>query len=259
MRLAMSQIAWEPEQETEALGILREFGFAGLEVAPPRVAGPAPYEQPQKAAAYAAWAKKEYGLTLCSMQSIWYGQQGSMFGPERPALLAYTKKAIEFANAGRIGNLVFGNPKARVLPKGRSEEEAIPFFKEIGDYAAQRGAVVALEANPPLYGTNFMNTTPAAFAMARRTASAGCRVNLDYGTMMINGEEVSDLEGRIDEVNHVHISAPELAAIQPEPGHRLLAQLLRSEGYKGYVSVEMKAQPLREVRRAAAYVAEVFA
>lgn len=259
MRLAMSQIAWEPEQETEALGILREFGFAGLEIAPPRVAGPAPYEQPQKAAAYAAWAKKEYGLALCSMQSIWYGQQGSMFGPERPALLAYTKKAIEFANAGGIGNLVFGNPKARILPKGRSEEEAIPFFKEIGDYAAQHGAVVALEANPPLYGTNFMNRTADALAMAKRVDSPGCRVNLDFGTIVENGEDVAALAGQVPWLHHVHISEPNLGMIEARAQHRQLAELLRAEGYEGYVSVEMKAQPLREVRRAAAYVAEVFA
>jgi sugar phosphate isomerase/epimerase len=259
MRLAMSQIAWEAEQEAKALKILREFGFEGLEIAPPRVAGPQPYDHPEKAAEFARKMKEDFGLALCSMQSIWFGQSGNMFGPERQALLDYTKKAVLFAEAGGIGNLVFGNPKARVLPERQSSDAAIPFFKEIGDFAAAHGMVVALEANPPLYGTNFMNTTAQAFAMARRVGSPGCRVNLDYGTIMINNEEVSDLEGRVGEINHVHISAPELVAIEPEHGHRLLADLLRSEGYAGYVSVEMKAQPLEEVRRAAAYLAEVFA
>ena len=259
MKLAMSQIAWCEEDERAALEILREYGFSGLEIAPTRVAGSSPYQSAEKAAKFAAVVHDEFGLWICSMQSIWYGQQGSMFGPEREHLMDYTKQAVLFAEAAGAGNIVFGNPKNRVIPQGKSADDALSFFKEAGDFAAIHSTTVALEANPPVYGTNFMNTTAQAFAVQEKVASAGCCVNLDIGTMLINNEQIEVLAGKMRRVNHVHISEPELAMIAPRALHRELAQLLREEGYGGYVSVEMKSQPLEEVRRAAAYLAEVFA
>ena len=263
MKLAVSQIAWSAGDEPAALALLRQHGFAGVEIAPPRLAGPEPYEAPEKAAAYRAEVLEGYGLTVCSMQSIWYGRQGSMFGPERPQLLEYTKKAIRFAAAGGIGSLVFGNPKNRAYPETMkvetAQESAVAFFREVGEEAVRQGTVVSLEANPPLYGTNFMNTTPEAFAMMRRVGCPGCRVNLDFGTMVINGEKAASLAGLVLGIRHVHISEPELAMLQPRPEHRELAELLRTEGYEGYVSIEMKQQPLAEVERAVNYLAEVFA
>lgn len=259
MRLAASQIGWEPEEESSALDILREHGFKGLEIAPTRVAGPQPYSDVQSAADFSAGLRRAFGLSVCSMQSIWFGQSGSMFGPEREALLDYTRQAVLFAEAAGCGNLVFGSPKNRVLPEGVSPNEAVTFFKELGDFAASHGTVIALEANPTLYGTNFINTTAEALAMAEKVDSPGFAVNLDMGTILANNEAVEALKGRVPQLNHVHISEPGLAMLEPRPQHRQLAELLRQEGYTGWVSIEMKAQSLENVDKAAAYVVEVFA
>ncbi len=259
MKLAASHIAWNPAEEAAALKLLQETGFTGLEIAPGRVAGQTPYQNPEALQAYAVRAKEEYGLSLCSMQSIWYGQQGSMFGPERPFLLEYTKAAIRFAKAGGIANLVFGCPKNRNLPAGVKPAEALPFFAALGEYAAAQGACLALEANPALYGTNFMNRTEDALAMAKQVGSAGCRVNLDFGTLVANGEAPEMLRGQIGAINHVHISEPNLLPIERRAEHRALATLLREEGYSGYVSVEMREAPLSVLQGVLTYISEVFA
>ncbi len=258
MKLAASQIAWAPTWEREALSILQRLGFGGLEVAPPRIAGPAPYSRLAEAAVYSGAVRDEYGLAVCSLQSIWYGVVGNMFGAERAYLLEYTKGAVRFAKAMGAGNLVFGCPKNRVKPNGARDAEALPFLKEIADYAAENGTCLSLEANPPVYGTNFMNNTKDAFAVARAVASPGCRVNLDFGTILANGESLDILKGRVGEVNHVHISEEGLAPVQPRAAHRELADILRAEGYEGYVSLEMKAVTLGAFEEAAAYLAEVF-
>jgi sugar phosphate isomerase/epimerase len=192
------------------------------------------------------------------MQSIWFGQNGSIFGPERRALLAYTLRAIEFAKAAGCGNLVFGCPKNRVLPENADSGTAVPFFAELGAAAAAAGTVVALEANPPLYGTNFINTTLQALDMARQVASPGFKVNLDVGTLIANGESAAGLAGQVCAFSHVHVSEPGLAMLEKRPLHRELAALLRHEGYAGYVSIEMKAAAPGELERALDYVAGVF-
>lgn len=258
MRLAASQIGWEPQQEAEALDVLRACGFAALEIAPPRVAGPQPYDAPARAAEFAAWLRDGWQMDICSMQSIWYGQQGSMFGPERAALADYTGKAFVFAAAAGAPNLVFGCPKNRILPGGMSDTAGDLFFAKLADEAATRGCVLAMEANPTMYGTNYINTTPQAIALVRRVAKPGFGLNLDVGTMVANGEEVAMLDGHAGLISHVHISEPGLAAIEWRPLHRELAVFLRDVGYQGCVSIEMKAQSLAALQAAAEYVAEVF-
>ena len=146
-----------------------------------------------------------------------------------------------------------------MLPQGASPDEAIPFFKDLGDFAHRHGAVLALEANPPLYGTNFINRTAEAFAMADKVNSPGFMVNLDVGAMVENGENVSVIQGNVGRISHVHLSEPNLVMIEKRALHAELAALLRAEGYGGCVSIEMKERPLEELDTAAAYTSEVFA
>lgn len=259
MKLAVSCLGWAPQQETQALQILRKYGFSGVEIAPSRIAGPQPYQHPQKAAAYAQQLMAEYGFAVCSLQSLWYGIQGNLFGPAQQRLARYTCEAVAFAKAAGCENLVFGSPKNRVMPEGVQPQAALPFFEMVGNYAAANGVVLALEANHADYGTNFMNTTPQAFAMASMANNKGIAVNLDVGAMLMNDEPLAVLQGQLGQVHHVHISEPQLAAIQPRPLHAQLAAMLKQAGYVHWVSIEMQQQPLPVLESCCAYIAEVFA
>lgn len=258
MKLAASQIAYQPQDEKKALDILKAQGFCALEIAPTRIEENEPYSKLEKAEDFAKQIKLQYGFYICSMQSIWYGKEGNMFGQEKEQLLQYTKKAIIYAKTVGCKNLVFGCPKNRVLPKGKSQDDALDFFKTLGDFAHLNGTVLALEANPKIYGTNFINTTKQAFGMAQKVASPGFKVNLDLGTMLENGEDAKDLCGHVGQINHVHVSEPMLKTVKKHHLHKELAAVLQKENYKGCVSVEMKAQPLDVLAEVAAYVGEVF-
>ena len=260
MKLAASNIGWTAEQDPAVWQLLGELGYQGLEIAPTRIFPEEPYRQLDEAIAFEQKMLLTYGLTIPSMQSIWYGQTGNLFVPEQAQeLCEYTRQAIDFAYACQCGNLVFGCPRNRNIPEGHTAAEADDFFAQLGCYAVENDTVLALEANPPLYNTNFLNTTAEAFALAEKLANPGVKVNLDVGTMLANGETVDQLTGKIGLVNHVHISEPGLAPIQERTLHRELAALLRKEGYEGYVSVEMKAADPDTLRSCLTYVAEVFA
>jgi len=258
MKLCASNIGWSADDDDRAFQKLKECGFSGVEIAPTRIVCAPAYTKCDEAAAFAQQRRLD-GLAIPSMQSIWYGRQESIFGPpqERQALAEYTRQAVDFAAALGCGNLVFGCPRNRAVPQGGDPESAVSFFEEIGAYAAARGCTIALEANPVIYNTNFMNTTPEAFSVARRCGS-GVSINLDVGTMVYNGEDVAALSDILPLVSHVHISEPHLAPIERRPLHRELAAVLQAFGYDGFVSVEMKTQPLDELLPIWDYVAEVF-
>ncbi len=316
MKLAVSNIAWGPEQDEAVYSLMKKYGYAGLEIAPTRIFPDSPYGKLREARVWAEGMKVRYGLAVPSMQSVWYGRREKLFGSgeDRKVLLDYTKKAIDFAAAVGCRNLVFGCPSNRAVPDGMPMEEvnriAEGFFRDIGSYAAPEGnfrdsgecttaedtfrdigsyaaaeetfrdnggctapkgtfknggsaepngITIGLEANPQIYGTNYINTTREALELIRRVNSLGFRLNLDVGTMVQNGESVRELAGSVGLISHVHISEPGLKPIMARDLHRQLRELLEKEEYGGYISIEMgRQEDISVIENAMKYVKDVF-
>lgn len=261
MLLSISNIGWKEEQDTAVYAMMQANGFSGLEIAPTRIFPQNPYDNLSSANEWAKKIEATYGFTITSMQSIWYGKQEKLFGSkeERAALLDYTKKSIDFAHSIGCKNLVFGCPKNRSKPEFSNEDIAISFFKSIGDYAAEKNTVIGMEANPPIYNTNYINDTLSALDLINRVNSSGFKLNLDVGTMIHNNESVDILRGAVDMINHVHISRPGLMPIEEIELHDELAHLLRVEGYSRFISIEMAAQEnITAIETAMTYVSSLF-
>ncbi|MDE7477149.1 MAG: sugar phosphate isomerase/epimerase [Lachnospiraceae bacterium] len=249
MRLAISNIAWTAQEDEDVYALMRKYGYTGLEIAPTRFFEGSPYDDLDVVRAWREDFAKNESFAIPSMQSIWFGRTEKLFADksQRQVLSAYTKKAIDFAEAVWCANLVFGSPKNRVLPEHSDKElwqQGIAFFKELGDYACARNTAVSMEANPPIYQTNYINTTQEAFALIKEVASEGFLLNLDIGTMIENKEAVETLEGNAGLIHHVHISEPFLKPIAVANSdrrqfHSELSAFLKENNYQGYVSVEM--------------------
>lgn len=267
MKLSISNIAWEAKDDEQIYGMMKQMGFSGVEIAPTRWVSELPYSKVEEASAIAETLKSEYGFIVPSMQSIWFGKSERIFVDERERqeLIDYTKKAIDYAAAIGCSNLVFGCPRNRNiseewnLTEAQVEDIAVAFFKELGDYAAEKGTILGMEANPPIYNTNFVNTTKQALDLIKKVDSKGFLLNLDMGTMIHNGEDISLLKGNVSFINHVHISEPGLRPIMQREIHKELAEVLRKEGYNKYISIEMgKQEDVTIIEHAMRYVAEVF-
>ena len=257
MNLSISNIAWASEQDQEMYCALHQLGVQGLEVAPTRLYPREPYAHVSEASAFAHALFEQHSLRVCSMQSIWFGRTERLFGEpvERELLLDYTRQAVLFAEALGCSNLVFGSPKNRVLPEPALRSNAVAFMQQAGDFAAKHGCVIAIEPNPALYGTNFINTTEEAIAFCQEVGSNGCMVNADLGAMIQNGESISILKEQIDRIHHIHVSEPMLAPIL----RRTLHRELRTLNYQGWISIEMKQQEdIQKVLQAAEYLMEVL-
>lgn len=261
MKLSISNIGWEADKDSVVYEMMKQNGYSGLEIAPTRIFTAAPYEQLEQANEWAQNLKETYGFVVPSIQSIWFGVQEKLFGSkdEREKLLNYTQKAIDFAAVIGCKNLVFGCPRNRNLPEGADSSIAIPFFRELGDYAASKGTVIGMEANPPIYNTNYVNDTLSALKLIEQVASKGFLLNLDVGTMIQNGESVSELKDKIQFINHVHISEPGLKPIEERKLHAELRDILLEEDYNGFVSIEMgKNDELCVIEKCLQYVRSVF-
>lgn len=261
MNLSISNIGWAAEQDSWVYGLMKEYGFSGLEIAPTRIFSENPYDKLDLAKKWVEELKNLYGFSVPSMQSIWYGRQEKIFGSreEFDVLVEYTKKAIDFAVVIGCNNLVFGCPRNRNMSDGAETMTGVKFFKIIGDYAALKGTVIGMEANPPIYNTNYINDTFSAIELIKVVGSAGFRLNLDMGTMIQNQEDVAELEGKVGFINHVHISEPGLKPIKKREIHKELKDILLAENFQGFVSIEMgKTEEIAIIENALEYVRHVY-
>lgn len=244
MKLSASNIGWNSDKDDEVLRYMTGHGFTGLEIAPTRLFPDNPYDSIALASEFAEKVKTEYGLGICSMQSIWYGMKHRIADSEesRDELFAYTEKALCFAAAVGCSNLVFGCPRNRSYDVSGDIPVLEEFLLRCAEKAAEYCAVIALEANPPIYHTNYLNRTEQALELIKRIAHPSLKLNLDFGTVIENCESLDWVSRDVSLISHVHISEPNLVRIKHRPEHRELLKLLTDASYKGFISIEMGSQ-----------------
>ena len=121
-QLAISNIAWQKDDDETVYAAMQQAGFTGLELAPTRIFSEAPYENLTSALLFGGYLKNRWGFSVPSLQSIWYGQKGNIFDPaDTEHLLDYTAQAFQFAHSLNCPSLVFGCPKNRMRPLGAND------------------------------------------------------------------------------------------------------------------------------------------
>src|SRR5258708_38016909 len=90
---------------------------------------------------------------------------------KRIKTINYLRKIIHLASILGAKALVFGSPKNRVIGRltySESNEIANSFFSKIGDISKKYDIHFCIEANPKIYGTDFLNTTNELFSFVRK-------------------------------------------------------------------------------------------
>ncbi len=259
MKLSISNLSWDSKYDEEMYNYLKEKNF-DLEIAPTKLISDSPYDKIDEIKDISNNLKEKYDINIVSMQSIWYGKSENIFESDesRKTLIDYTKKAIDFASSINCNNLVFGCPKNRNMKDiNKDLEIALEFFKEIGKYAKSKNVVVALEPNPTIYNTNFLNYTSEAIDFVKKIDIPSIKINYDFGTIIQNNEDINILKDNINLINHIHISEPNLNIIEKREIHKDLFKLLNELNYKKYVSIEMKQFDIKDVKNTIDYLYEL--
>ncbi len=255
MKKAISNIAWSFDEDLEAFEVLRDKGFQGIEVAPTRINQDI-FNNIKVYSEKFIEQISRFDLKAVSMQSLHFGQADcQLFYDEesRKKLMDHTRKCIDLAHELSIPNLVFGSPKNRNIPEGleekKAKEIALSFFRELGDILKGSECSINIEANPLVYGTNFLNETQAAFEFVEEVGHSNINLNFDLGTTTINqNDPIQLIEKTFSRIRHIHISQPMLEDISTpeiEETQREVLEKLRSLNYLHWISIEMKPN-LRE-------------
>lgn len=248
MRLAISNIAWDVSEDEDIAKLLNRYGIDAIDIAPGKY-----FPEPAKATDKEIlrvkrwWAER--GIEITGMQALLFGTAGlNVFGSTevQDAMLQHLTAVCRVgAGLGAI-RVVFGSPKNRDR-NGLSDEQVMtianPFFRRLGDIAQSHGVLICLEPNPSCYGANFMTTSGEAAEVVRQVAHPAIRMQLDTGTLTINGEDpAAVLKYSASLVGHVHASEPDLAPLGDRgTDHPKVASSLKWQLPEHIVSIEMLA------------------
>ncbi|MCF8021047.1 MAG: sugar phosphate isomerase/epimerase [Vallitaleaceae bacterium] len=261
MKLSVSNIAWDSDQDKKVYSFLFSNSIKGIEVAPTRLFPNNPYSHNHEAYDFAKKIKELYDLSICSLQSIWFGKNESMFVSEKSLneYIDYTIRAIDFAHSCNCKNIVFGNPKQRSLLEPEDYNRAIRFFSIVGERAVADDVIIAIEPNPIIYGTNLLNRTDQVLEFVTSMNMQSIRINFDIGTFIQNEEDNILIEKSLPWINHIHLSEPNLCNIQIRPTHKMIHKILKNSCYNRWVSLEMKkTSSLNDLFRSIKYMKGVF-
>ena len=261
MKLAFSNIAWDPPEEAELLPILSATGITGIEIAPtknwPGWIGATP-----AAARDTAHQLSAAGFAIPSMQAILFGKaELKVFGgeAEHTAFLNHIESVAAIAESLGAKTLVFGSPSNRdpgELTFEQAMEIAVGVFRAAGDICARRDVWLGIEANPTAYGCKFVTRWFEAAELVRRCANPGVRLHLDAACTFLAGDDPAEAVAKTSDIlAHVHISEPQLGAFDnPSVDHQAFGSALKRAGYSGWCSVEMRraAEPQTAIAKAAA-------
>ena len=246
MNIAISNIAWEHSEDNAVSKILQKYEIKGIEIAPTKIWNDPTTIRTEDAEIYKRyWEDK--GIKIVAMQSLLFGHpELTVFetAEKRKALLDYLTKIIHLASLLGVTAMVFGSPKNRI--KGNLIEEATyeisnDFFRKIGDVAQKYDIAFCIEANPIVYGTDFLTTTQEVITFVKKVDHPNINVHLDSGAMQINKEDIEKTIISAQPFSHFHISEPDLLYVPQEVDHRAAAKALQKINYNKWVSIEMRA------------------
>ncbi len=246
MRIAISNIAWNVDEDEQVAALLNKYGIDAIDVAPGKY-----FADPKNASSGDVIRVRDWwrdrGIEITGMQALLFGTTGlNLFGSHdsQVAMLEHLEAVCRIGAGLGARKLVFGSPKNRDC-SGLADEEArdiaIRFFRSLGDIASRHGVVICLEPNPPCYGANFMTNSADTASIVASVAHPSIRMQLDTGALAINAEDpkqvIKDFAALI---GHVHASEPNLATLgDGATDHAAIGLLLAELMPEKVVTIEM--------------------
>lgn len=269
MKLSISNIAWNRYEDRAIRTILQEEKIFGVEIAPGIVWDDPTQRTPPEIKEYKKFWHEAH-ISVVALQGILFGHEElKLFGSmaARKEMHDYIIAILELADRLGAPIIVFGSPKNKTIPDSMSRENAYDiaydFFNSLGYTAQKHGIVIAIEANPKQYGTNFLTTTNEAVQFVQNLAHPHVKLQLDIGTMTANKEQyATTTHHAMTQTAHIHISEPDLMPIpQPNTHHVVISKTLGDILYPGFTSIEMRGKQksnIQQITKSIAYVKRVY-
>ncbi len=245
--LAASTLGWSVNEEEAMRSLFLEEGIRGIEITPDRILNSKNLFDPDKMKTYVDfWTHSN--VSIVSMQGILYPRDDFRLfesSTKTLELFTYVANIIDVAHAMNIPHIVFGSGNVRKLgPLSPSQGDAIaiPFFRDLAQYAQSQNVAISIEPLTKEYGSEYLCTTKDALRFVETVNHPSFGINVDTAVMLLSNDVAKTIVECGSYIKHVHVSEPLLVSVEniSEQIHSLFAGALSQISYSGYLSIEMK-------------------
>ena len=221
-RLAVSNLAWPPEQDHHSLRLLVKYGIKHLEVAPTRYGE---WDDKGLAGRITAAATR-HNLDVFSLQAVFFNKDCGVFDDDDgEAFESHFTAVLKLAKSTGARKIVFGSPRNRKIGGKYADEEsamahATRVFGRLARVAEGLDSeiIICFEPNSAKYGCDFVTKLSQALDLVRRVNHPQFKINLDTGNARMEEEELSSIvKGNESDIGHIQISMPFLEPLQADP------------------------------------------
>lgn len=260
MKLAISNIAWEKDNNEKVYNLMKKYWFTWLEIAPTKTFNNFLEISDEEIKDFNSNINK-FWIDLVAAQSLLFWKPELKLFDENwnENLKNYIIKIIDFASKLWIKSLVFWSPKNRIfenITKSDAIEIAKIFFSELWNYCNSKWVYICIEPNPEIYWWNFMCNTNETLDFVKYINNPWIKLHLDLWTIIINNEDINIITEAKNHITHFHISEPNLEIIQERKIHHKLKKLLN--WYEGYSSIEMKWSSLYNIEKSLVLISNIL-
>jgi D-psicose/D-tagatose/L-ribulose 3-epimerase len=268
MKIAISNLAWQPPEENLAIELLSNNGTRGLEIALTKIwSNPIGTSRDELLAYKSSLLKKN--IQICAITSVLFGQPELVLFKDsqtRTKTLNYLKKLLPVCARLGANVMVFGSPKSRSLNSLKHEEAweiGQEFFYHLGDAAKKEDIFIVIEPLSKIYGSDFIKTTDEAIKFINQTNHPNIRLHIDTGSMINNQEDyLKSINDGFTLLKHFHLSQTDFSVINSKSiDHQVIAKLLNSLNYQNWISIEMLAKErgnLEQIKNSLKFVKSIY-
>jgi sugar phosphate isomerase/epimerase len=245
VKLAVSNIAWEKHDDPVLLKKLKKQKVTGIEVAPTKV-WPDWEEANELDAKRYGERMRNSGFSVPAFQAILFNKpELQLFVKEsHQKILEHFKLVADLASAMGAKVLVLGAPKNRrrgQISTSDASAMAVDLLRKVGEICLQRNCCVGIEHNPVEYGCDFVTNVADARNLVDCVNHPGIQLHIDSAGVHMCGGNIESVIQQAGEFSHFHISEPMLEpVINASVDHAKFHNALKTVGYEGWVSIEMK-------------------
>lgn len=233
-RLAVSNIAWIPEQFPDVDKILKRYDINKIEMAFTTLR---PWDK---------WddifisniLKDNYNYPSC--QSILYNTGIEIFKQQSRFIEHYKQVLILCSKLG-ISKLVFGSPTGRHI-YDVSIEDRILLFHCLGEESNIHGVTLCIEPNSTKYGCTWLTNLAETHEFVNSVAHPNVKINFDFGNYIMENDSTQITKEIVSNIGNVQISAPFLGGIDSSlyDPYAAIWRALVTANYDGGISIEMR-------------------
>ena len=244
MKLIISNLCWNFDENYKVINIIKKFNIRNIEISPNKIFNNNYAVKNIKKNQY-FWRKEK--IKFYSMQSILFNKKNAyLFGNKIQQKIFFNeiKKKIYLCKKIGVKVIVFGSPLNKKIFSERNlnnlNKIAYNCFKKISKVCKKYKIYFCIEANPKIYNCEYLNYTKDAIRLVKQINSNFFKLNLDLGTIIANKESFKNIiQEHIKLIGHVQISAPYLKDLMPYKKTVVnFIKELKRNNYQKYISIE---------------------